>query len=229
MPPVVAARQTTGPRDAKPGRRRLGLLMALLLAGSIALPALAQGIEVVGLNASRGAEAVTLDYQLRVALPRAVEEAALRGVPLYFRATATLWKPRWYWRDERVARVRREWRLAFQPLTGAWRVSQGGLGQSHATLAEALATMTQTSGWRIADVVLVEPEARHYVEFDWVLDTTQLPRPLQIGLTGVGGAGEWALDIERTVRLTEPKPEAKPDLKQDVKPEPKPDAKPEAK
>ena len=50
-----------------------------------------------------------------------------------------------------------------------------------------------------------------------------------VGLTGVGGAGDWALDVERTVRLTEPKPEAKPDLKQDVKPEPKPDAKPEAK
>lgn len=225
MPPVVAARQTTGPRDAKPGRRCLGLLAALLATALVALPALAQGIEVVGLNASRSAEAVTLDYQLRVALPRAVEEAAQRGVPMYFRATATLWKPRWYWRDERVARVRREWRLAFQPLTGTWRVSQGGLGQSHPTLADALATMTQTSGWRIAEAAQVDPETRHYVEFDWTLDTTQLPRPLQIGLTGVGGAGDWVLDVERTVRLAEPKPEAKPD----AKPEPKPDAKPEAK
>ena len=201
MPPVVAARQTTGPRATKPGRRRFGVALALMLAGWAAPPAWAQGIEVVGLGAARDAEGVTLDYQLRVALPRAAEEAAQRGVPLYFRASATLWKPRWYWRDERVSRVRREWRLAYQPLTNSWRVSQGGLGQSHPSLADALATMTQTSGWRIAEAAQVDADARHYVEFEWALDTTQLPRPLQIGVTGVGSGGDWSLRVERTLKL----------------------------
>lgn len=220
MPPFVAARQTPGPRAMKPGRRRFGLAVALVLAGLAAPPAWGQGIEVVGLGAVRDAEGVMLDYHLRVALPRAAEEAAQRGVPLYFRATATLWKPRWYWRDERVARVRREWRLAYQPLTSSWRVSQGGLGQSHPTLAEALATMTQTSGWRIAEAAQVDADARHYVEFEWALDTSQLPRPLQIGLTGVGGGGDWALGIERTVRLAE----ARPEPKAEPRPEPKAEA-----
>jgi hypothetical protein len=196
----VAASPASRPR----GRR--GVLAWLLTLG-LAAGAWAQNVEVVGLAALRDAEAVTLDYQLRVALPRAAEEAALRGVPLYFTATATLWKPRWYWRDDRIARARREWRLTYQPLTSSWRVSQGGLGQSHASLAEAMATMTRAGAWRIADAALAEADGRHYIEFEWQLDTTQLPRPLQIGLTGVGGASEWALGVERSVKLEAAKPQ----------------------
>lgn len=225
MPPVVAARQTPGPCETRPGRRHFVLATALLLAGLAGSPARAQGIEVVGLGAARDVEGVTLDYQLRVTVPRAVEEAALRGVPLYFRATATVWRPRWYWRDERVSRVRREWRLAYQPLTSSWRVSQGGLGQSHPTLAEALATMTQNSGWRVADAAQVDPDSRYYIEFDWVLDTAQLPRPLQIGLTGVGGSGDWALGVERSVRLAEARPEPRPESRAEPRSEPKAEAK----
>jgi Domain of unknown function (DUF4390) len=143
---------------------------------------------------------------------------------LYFAATATLWRSRWYWRDERIVRVRREWRLAYQPLTSTWRVSQGGLGQSHASLDEALSTMTRTTAWRLADASQAEADGRHYLEFEWALDTSQLPRPLQIGLTGPGAASEWALGIERTVRL-EARPEPKPDA---PKPESRVDARPEA-
>ena len=45
---------------------------------------------------------------------------------------------------ERIARERREWRLSYQPLTSSWRVSQGGLGQSFASQAEALAATVAT-------------------------------------------------------------------------------------
>ena len=122
-------------------------------------------------------------------------------MPLYFTATATLWRPRWYWRDERIARVRREWRLTYQPLTSNWRVSQGGLGQSHTSLGEAMSIFTRSTGWRVADAALAEADGKTYIEFDWVLDTSQLPRPLQIGVTGVGGGNEWAIGVERTMKL----------------------------
>jgi hypothetical protein len=79
------------------------------------------------LQATRAEGAVNLVFSARVALPRAVDDALQKGVPLYFVAEATLLRNRWYWRDERVARLSRSWRLAFQPLTGAWRVSLGGL------------------------------------------------------------------------------------------------------
>lgn len=200
---AVAASHTTGPR------MRRGPLAWLLVAFAVVLLLACGGraqaqsqappLEVVTLAATRGAEAVSLDYQLRVELPPVVEEAARRGVPLYFVASAALYRPRWYWRDARLARERREWRLTFQPLTSTWRVSQGGLGQSHDTLAEALATFTRSTAWRLADATQAEADGRHYVEFEWTLDTTQLPRPLQIGITGAGS--DWALRVERSMKL----------------------------
>ena len=182
----------------------LGALLVLL---TLATPlAWAQGVEVLDLKASRDEAAVSLDYQLRVTLPPAVEAAVLRGVPIYFAAQASLWRPRWYWRDEREARVSREWRLSFQPLTSTWRVSQGGLGQSFASLAEAMSAMTRSTAWRIADAREVDPDGRHYLEFSWRLDTTQLPRPMQIGLGGIGGASDWSLGVERNVKLASDAP-----------------------
>ncbi len=208
MPCAAADRHFHRPRAQRGPLNRVRPWIAALLLCTLAAVQAQQPaqqppppVEVVALAGTRSAEAVQLDYQLRVQLPPPVEEAARRGVPLYFLATATLWRPRWYWRDERIARVRREWRLTFQPLTSTWRVSQGGLGQSHATLDEAMAIFTRSSGWRIADAALVDADSRYYVEFDWVLDTSQLPRPLQIGVTGVGGGSDWALGVERVMKL----------------------------
>jgi Domain of unknown function (DUF4390) len=197
MPCLAAVRQLIGHRASRhPWHALAWLLLWVLWA-----PAQAQGVEVLELAAVRDEQAIHLNYQLRVTLPPAVEEAALRGVPLHFAAQATLWRPRWYWRDERIARVDRSWRLSYQPLTSNWRVSQGGLGQSFTSLAEALATMARSSGWRVADPRDVDADGGHYIEFSWRLDTSQLPRPLQIGLGGIGGTGAWALGIERNVKL----------------------------
>lgn len=204
MPCADAVSQTNRPRTRRGPRWVLRVWLALVWVLACGLSAQAQTpppVEVVSLAATRNAEVVSLDYQLRVTLPPAVEEAARRGVPLYFVASASLWQPRWYWRDKRIARERREWRLSFQPLTSTWRVSQGGLGQSHATLTEAMAMFTRSTGWRIADAAQAEADGKHYVEFEWVLDTSQLPRPLQIGVTGVGAGGDWALGVERTMKL----------------------------
>lgn len=204
MPCLAAVCQLFGHRTK---RRPTGSLAHALLAAALCLLMLlvptvrAQGVDVLELTARRGDGAVTLDYQLRVTLPLAVEAAVLRGVPIYFTAQASLWRPRWYWRDERIGRATREWRLSYQPLTSTWRISQGGLGQTFSSLSEALSAMTRSSGWRIADARDVEPDGHHYVDFVWRLDSAQLPRPMQIGLGGIGGASEWSLGVERTVQL----------------------------
>jgi Domain of unknown function (DUF4390) len=203
MPSAVADRHLPGPRTSGGRRGWVRALALVLLGGAVGVaPAqLTPPVEVLALSANRGAETIAVDYQLRVTLPPPVEDAARRGVPLYFSASATLWKPRWYWRDDRIARVRREWRLSWQPLTSTWRVSQGGLGQSHESLGEAMSAMTRGSAWRVGDAALAEADGRHYVEFEWQLDTSQLPRPLQIGVTGVGGGNDWALGVERILKL----------------------------
>jgi len=177
---------------------RLRLSLAVLLCGVLALPAAAQGVELATLQARRTDEGLELEFAARVTLPRAVEDALQRGVPVYFVAEAQLLRSRWYWRDERVARVQRQWRIAYQPLTSTWRVGLGGLNQSLPTLAEALAAVSRSAGWKLVDAARLDPDSRYTVEFSYRLDTTQLPGPMQFGL---GGPGDWALGAERVLRL----------------------------
>jgi len=159
----------------------------------------AQGVELVSLSASRDDSVVAMDFVIRLTLPKTVEDALEHGVPIYFVAQADLKRERWYWRDERVARITRQWRLAFQPLTGSWRVGLAGINQNHATLAEAVSVMSRSAGWRLADAAQIDGDSRYYVDFSYKLDTTQLPGPMQFGM-GVG-LGEWTLGVERSVRV----------------------------
>ena len=86
-------------------------LLALWLLACLAFlwqgPARAQGVELLTLQASRAEGAIAIEFAARLNLPRAVEDAMQRGVPVYFVAEAQLLRNRWYWRDERVARVQR--------------------------------------------------------------------------------------------------------------------------
>jgi hypothetical protein len=179
----------------------LALLVALCL---LCAPAAAQdleagrGVDVLQLAAQRHADGLDIDYSLRVSLATTVEDALLRGVPLYFTASATLFRPRWYWRDELVAGASRSWRLSYQPLTSTYRISLGGLHQSYERLPEALSAMSSASHWRIADAPLLEPGQRYYLEFEWRLDNSQLPRPMQIG---IGSQPGWDLAVERTLDI----------------------------
>ena len=185
-----------------PDRRQLLCLGAALLAGAglgvHAPAAAADAVELLSLQAQRADGGLLLEFATRVQLPRAVEDALQRGVPIYFSAQATVLRSRWYWRDERVARVSRTWRLAYQPLTSSWRVGLGGLNQNYPTLADAMGAVTRIAQWRVAELTQIDPDSRHYVEFSWRLDTSQLPSPMLIGL--VGGS-EFALGVERTLTL----------------------------
>lgn len=176
----------------RPGRWLVAALLWLLASTA----ALAQGVDLTSLELKRRDGALVLDFSARLTLPRAVEDALQRGVPMYFTAEAAVYRQRWYWRDERIDRVSRTWRLAYQPLTGTWRVGLGGLSQSHATLGEALAVLAAVGGWRLADAAALDPDARHYVEFSYQLDTAQLPRPMQIGI-----GGDWSLGVQRTLQV----------------------------
>lgn len=140
---------------------------------------------------------LTLEFSLRVQLSKTVEDALRKGVPMYFLAEATVMRGRWYWRDERIARVSRQWRLAYQPLTNTWRVGVGALTQSFGSLSEAMNTLTRTSGWVLAELRDLDPDSRHTVNFSFRLDTSQLPAPLLVGLTA---GSEWQLQLERTLK-----------------------------
>ena len=177
-----------------------GLIAGAALLLALLWPPLAQsqGVELATLKANRAEGALNLEFVARLNLPKAVEDAVQRGVPIYYVAEAQLLRNRWYWRDERVARVSRSWRLAFQPLTGAWRVSLGGLNQTYPSMAEALSAVSRASGWKLADLTQLDNDKPYYIEFSYHLDSTQLPGPMQFGL---GGQGDWAVGASRTLRV----------------------------
>ena len=156
------------------------------------------GVELANLSTSRQDGLLTLDFAARVTLTKSVEDALQRGVPVYFVAQAELKRSRWYWRDERVARVTRSWRVAYQPLTSTWRVGLAGLQQTLGSLGEAMNTASRSAGWRLADLSQLDPDSRYTVEFSYRLDTAQLPGPMQFGLVG---QSDWALSVERTLRV----------------------------
>ena len=61
-----------------------------------------------------------------------------------------------------------------------------------------LSVLRASSRWKIAEAAQVEDDSRHYIEFSYRLDTTQLPRPMQIGF---GAQPEWTLAVERNIRV----------------------------
>jgi hypothetical protein len=86
-----------------------------------------------------------------------VEDALLKGIPMFFVVEADIYRDRWYWTDPRVASAARTIRLAYQPLTRRWRVNiasglitsssglRATLNQNYETLSEAC---RPSSAWR---------------------------------------------------------------------------------
>ncbi len=152
----------------------------------------ADGIELSQLATRRADDGLELSFTTRFELSHAAEDALHKGVPLYFVVEATVLRNRWYWRDARVARAERSWRLSWQPLTRQYRVSDGGLHQSFATLDEAMTVLRGQSAWRIAEPKDIDDSGGYYLEFSYRLDVSQLPRPMQIGLQS-----GFALSVEQ--------------------------------
>ena len=127
------------------------LLALTLWIGSLPARAETPAPELSQFAVSRNEEGLLLDFAVRFDLPHSVEDALLKGVPLHFVADASLFRERWYWRDQRVNRVTRTWRLAYQPLTRTYRVSFGGLNQSFDSLADAVASVRRMGRWKLTE------------------------------------------------------------------------------
>jgi len=136
-------------------------------------------------------------------LPPVVEDALYKGIPIYFVAQADLLRERWYWTNKTIASVQRKLRLSYHPLTRRWRLTMGDgdmteatqgltLGQSFDRLDDAMAAVRRVSRWKIANEQDIDPSGKYLVVFSFELDTSQLPRPLQIGTLG---QSDWVIDV----------------------------------
>jgi Domain of unknown function (DUF4390) len=190
-----------GPRavgSVRGARWLLGVMLMLWLSAWAPAQAQSGGAELASFGVQRSEDGLLLNYAVNFELPRGAEEALNKAVPLYFVAEVEVFRDRWYWRDKRIASAARVWRIVFQPLTFNYRVTFAGISQSYATRAEAFASIRRAANWKVAEPLQLEEGARHYVEFSFRLDTSLLPRPMQIG---IASQPDWALSVERTQRF----------------------------
>jgi Domain of unknown function (DUF4390) len=174
-------------------------LPGLWLAGVIgAGPARAADAELTVFEVARDEDGVFVNYAVNFELGKGPEDALAKSVPLFFVAEAEVFRDRWYWRDRRLAHATRVWKIVYQPLTSTYRVTTvGGLSQNYPTREEALAAISRSSRWKVAEAAQVE-DGRLYLEFNYRLDINLLPRPMQIGISG---NPDWQLSVKRTQRI----------------------------
>ena len=200
MHSAVSAHPVLRPRAWQRSRQAAALLLQtlLLLALWLVPAARAADPQLASFEVVSSDEGVLLTYAVNGDLSRSVDDALSKAVPLYFVAEAELFRDRWYWRDQRVANAVRVWRIVYQPLTSTYRVTFGGLSQNYNSREEAFAAISRTSRWKIAEPGQVAEGSRHYVEFSYRLDTSLLPRPMQIG---IGGQADWNYSVQRVQRI----------------------------
>lgn len=156
------------------------------------------GAEISQYQVERVDDEVLLSAQIAFELQPAVEDALLKGIPMFFVTEAEVLRERWYWYDKKLSAVERHMRLAYQPLTRRWRLNvtagatnQGlALNQTFDSLTDALAAVKRISRWKIADTADLDSSPKYRVDFRFRLDLSQLPRPFQIGALG---QSDWDL------------------------------------
>ena len=189
----------------------LALLLCACLCWAGTQQARAQAVtaEVTQFQLERTAEGSFLSATVRFELPTSIEDALLKGVPMFFVAELEVFRERWYWYDRKVLAAERHIRLAYQPLTRRWRlniasgaITNNSLGlslnQSFDNLPDALAAVQRVSRWKIAEPGELDPEQRHNLEYNFRLDVSQLPRPFQIGVLG---QSDWNISASIRQRI----------------------------
>lgn len=185
----------------------LATVCALLLVMQ-AVPAQARGPEVLQSSLQRSADGLQLSVRLALAPSPAVEDALLKGVPIYFAWQTEVVRERWYWTDKRISAAARTLRLAYQPLTRRWRVSlstdggaigtglQYALHQNFDSLTDALAGISRVVNWQVAEPGRLEEGVRYQAQWRFRLDLSLLPRPFQIGVVN---QPDWVIEVERNL------------------------------
>ena len=139
-----------------------------------------------------------LQAEFNVTLPNRLAELA-RATPIYFVMDWRMTRPRWYWRDARLAQGQLFWRLSHNPITQQWRMSPASttllndarFAISYDSLDEALAPLRRIRRDGLVQSDALEAGERYELHARLRLDTTQLPKPFQINaITNQ----DWAID-----------------------------------
>lgn len=169
------------------------LWLALLAFASFASIASAENIFVKSAVVRAQEDAFVLDAEFDFSLTAPLEAALLRGTPLYFVLETEMSRTRTYWFDEAITSPQFVRRLTYAALTNSYRVDTGRTSSganSYPTLDEALRQIRLVRGRTLLDKRDLRAGERYELSLRLKLDTTQLPKPLQVNTLV---SREWSL------------------------------------
>lgn len=179
-----------------PDRRRIVVTACAAALGAVvlgAVPARATGVDAQTPQVELDRDGVYVSATAVFALPRSMEEALVRGIPLYFLTTATVSQERWYWFNQTTGSAKVLTRLAYLPLLQKYRVSSGGLQRSYDNLDDALGQVQRVLRLKVADAHDLSVGQAYQVDVHFELDLSQLPRPFQLD---VSSQSDWKLEAD---------------------------------
>ncbi len=154
------------------------LLSALGIAPSAAH---AEGIDINSASLQSTDEGYKLDLNVSFELNSGLEDAIMRGVPLYFTTDVEISRPRWYWFDEHAASASRTIRVSYNVLTHQYHAAIiGHLQRSFNSLDDALSLVRRPSRWVVADRNALTRGETYNVAVRVELDVERLPKPFQV-------------------------------------------------
>lgn len=198
--------------DTRRSWLRLSLQLLLLICVCWMSPGYAQqAVQATDIHLERGEDGIYLNANLDFELPASLEDALTRGMPLSFVLQADVLRERWYWYDKRIQRTERYIRMSYQPLSRRWRVHVSAqpmlatglgvtLGSSYDSLKDALQAVQKINRWKVAELGVLNTDAKQRLDLNFSVDLTQLPQALQFGNLS---NSDWALEYHRSLRLDE--------------------------
>ena len=187
--PAVASRRRT--------LRRLAGLAAVATAGALgagaSAPARADLIGVKSAELRADEDDYVLNAEFDLALNATLEEALLRGVPLYFVLEIEIARPRWWWFAEKVLTSTTNYRIAWNALTQQYRVSSGLFAQNLYSLEEVQRFLSRVTSRPVARRDELQKGARYEAALRLRLDVAQLPKPFQVDALA---SREWSLQTD---------------------------------
>ena len=191
---MCCVRDGLGPALGRRNTLRRWATAALLWLAALSFSSLASIVSAETIAVVRAQEdAFVLDAEFDFSLTAPLEEAMLRGTPLYFILETELSRNRAYWFDEAVSSPQFVRRLTYAALTNSYRVDTGRTSSganSYPTLDEALRQIRLVRGRTLLDRRELRTGERYELSLRLKLDTTQLPKPLQVNTLV---SREWTL------------------------------------
>ena len=183
--------------DRLAGWLAAGVCMLLALTQTVHA---AEGVGVQFAEIRAANEGYELAAQFIINPSRTLEDALEKGVALHFIAEMEVTRPRSWWFNESVGEATRRMRIYYNLLLRRYVVDAGYSTQTAASLDEALFLLGRVEHWQILERGALKTGQRYQARLRFRMDTSQLAKPLQIGVLASGkwdlqsGWYEWKFD-----------------------------------